>query len=431
MSIRVAAALLAATAAVPAMAGGFYLQEQSPTGVGRAFAGEAAIADNAATIFFNPAGMTRLPGANLDLGGQLLFVNSHQRDTGSTRTYPGVPGAYPVGGNDGGNPFDRPVVVPAGYGSFQFAGSNLWVGLGISAPFGLKVQYDDGWFGRYDSVRSKLTTLNFQPSLAWKINDRVSIGGGFDIQRMSADLTSALPNLAPGLPDGALDITGGDLAFGWNAGVLADFGIVRVGAHYRSHINHRLSGVSTISGLLGPLAGSNGTTRGFAPISTPDIATVSAVVGGDGPVRLLGSATWTKWSRFQRITVENEAGVPYLESDQNYRDTWTFALGGEFDISRRLTLRAGTMHDETPTVDAYRTTRVPDGNRWWASAGATWRMNDAVAFNLGYAHIFVSTAEVHRADPLFAGTPAQLTVSTNSINTGSADELAASVSLRF
>ncbi len=103
---RSLAALLAVLSASPALAGGFYLQEQSPTAVGRAFAGEAAIADNAATVYFNPAGMTHLPGANLDFGTQLLFVNSHQRDTGSTRTYPGVPGAFPVGGGDGGNPFD-------------------------------------------------------------------------------------------------------------------------------------------------------------------------------------------------------------------------------------------------------------------------------------------------------------------------------------
>ncbi len=427
--MRVVVLAAALSAASPALAGGFYLQEQSPTAVGRAFAGEAAIADNAATVFFNPAGMTRLPGVNLDLGAHLLDIESAQANIGSTRSFPGG-FTTPTGGGNGGNPFDRPVVVPSGYISAQFADSRVWVGLGVSSPFGLKVVYDQGWFGRYDSIGSDLKTINIQPSVAFKINDRISVGGGFDVQKLSADLTSALPNLAPGLPDGGLRINGKDLAFGWNAGVLADFGVVRLGAHYRSHIDHNLSGIAQFSGLLGPLAARNGTVRGFAPISTPDIATVSAVVPYHN-ARLLGSVTWTNWSRFERITVNDTAGNVFIDSEQHYRDTWSYALGGEIDASKKLTLRAGTMFDQTPTIDGFRTTRVPDGNRIWASAGATWHMNDMVAFNLSYAHVFVKAADVSRVDPVYVGTPAALLVSTRSNNTGNVDQVAGSVSLHF
>ena len=427
--MRLAALLLAAATASPAFAGGFYLQEQSPTAVGRAFAGEAAIADNPATIFFNPAGMTHLPGAQIDLGAQVLDVTSHQTDLGSTRTFPGVPGTFPTGGGDGGNPFGKAIVVPAGYGSFQFAHSNVWVGLGVSAPFGLKVNYKDGFFGRYDSIRSSVITINIQPSVAWKISDNISVGAGFDFQRLSADLVSLLPNLGPGLPDGRLQISGQDTKFGWNAGVLVDFDSFRLGAHYRSHIDHDLSGTVAFSGLLGPLAARNGTIRGFAPISTPDIATVSGVLGKQA--RLLGSVTWTKWSRFNRIAVQNEAGVTFLDSEQQYRDTWSYAVGGEYDISPKVTLRGGTMYDETPTVDAFRTTRVPDGNRWWASAGATLRVSNWIALNASYAHVFVKSAIVDRTDPLFAGTPAVTSIRTFSRNTGNVDQLAGSVTFKF
>lgn len=427
--MRVFVLVAALTAATPAMAGGFYLQEQSPTAVGRAFAGEAANADNAATVFFNPAGMTRLPGTNLDLGAQILDVQSAQRDTGSTRSFPGG-FTTPTGGGNGGNPFDRPILVPSGYLSAQLLDSRFWVGLGVSSPFGLKVVYDNGWFGRYDSTGSDLKSINIQPSLAFKINDRFSIGGGFDIQKLSADLTSALPNLAPGLPDGTLRIQGQDLAFGWNAGVLADFGIVRLGAHYRSHIDHRLSGIAEFSGLLGPLAARNGPVRGFAPISTPDIATASAVVPF-GPARLLGSVTWTNWSRFERITVEDATGTVFLDSEQHYRNTWSYALGGEMDVSKKLTVRAGTMFDQTPTIDGYRTTRVPDGNRIWASTGVTYHLNDMVALNMSYAHVFVKAADVLRTDPVYVGTPAALLVTTRSNNTGNVDQVAGSISLHF
>ena len=423
-----AATLLAATAATPALAGGFFLQEQSPLDVGRAFAGSAAIADSAATVWYNPAGMTNLPGLNIELGSHLLDVTSHQRDLGSTRTGPA--GTFPSGGGDGGNPFSNPVWIPSGFASYQVGQSKLWLGLGISAPFGLKVVYDGGFFGRYDSLRSNLRTYNIQPSVAYKLGDHISIGGGVDVQYFRATLTSALPNLSPLLPDGNIRIKGNDWSVGWNAGVQGDFGPLKLGAHYRSHINQRLGGTVTISGLLGPLAGSNGVRDGTAPISTPDIATVSGVYSF-GQARLLGSVNWYNWSRFQRITVEDNSGAVFLDSEQGYRDTWSYSLGGEYDASRRLTVRAGTMFDQTPTRDALRTTRVPDGNRIWATTGLTYHLSDRIALNGSYAHIFVKTKTVDRIDPLFAGTPAASSVRTFSENTGNADEIAGSISLKF
>ncbi len=426
----IVAALVAVSGAAPAIAGGFYLQEQSPLAVGRAFAGEAAAADSAATVFYNPAGMTNLPGVSVDAGGHLLFVQSSQTNRGSTRSAAGNQGSFPTGGGNGGNPFDQPVIIPSGYFSAQIKGSRLWLGLGISAPFGVKVVYDNGWFGRYDSIRSDVESLNIQPTAAYKLTDRISIGGGFDIQRMTAKLSSALPNLSPLLPDGLLEIRGQDMAFGWNAGVSVDLGAVRLGAHYRSHIDHQLSGVAAISGLLGPLAASNGGTRGFAPLSTPDIASVGATFG-TGKLRLLAGGSFYKWSRFKDINVNTPTGVTFLSSAQNYRDTYSVSAGAEYALSPKLTLRAGTMYDQTPTRDAYRTTRVPDGDRIWATAGVTAHLTKAVAVNMSYAHIFVKSEAVNRTDPLFAGSPAVTTINTLSTNQGHANEIASSISLRF
>src|SRR5205823_1218175 len=110
---------------------------------------------------------------------------------------------------------------------------------------------------------------------------------------------------------------------------------------------HDLTGKVQITGLLGPLAGSNGQTPGLAPISLPDIATVGATFG-TGPLRLLAGASWYNWSRFKDISVQNQ-GVTFLDSPQNYRDTYSGSLGAEYDVSPKLTLRAGTMYDQTPT----------------------------------------------------------------------------------
>ncbi|MGI4878683.1 MAG: OmpP1/FadL family transporter, partial [Janthinobacterium lividum] len=332
-------------------------------------------------------------------------------------------------GGNGGNPFSQPLLIPSGYLSTQVADSRLWLGFGVSSPFGVKVRYDAGWFGRYDSLLSDLKTLNLQPTAAFKISDHLSIGGGVDIQTLHAELTSALPNLSPLLPDGLLRIKGGDLGFGWNAGILGDIGPVRLGLNYRSHITHDLTGKVQILGLLGPLAGSNGQTPGLAPISTPDIASVGAVIG-NGRFRLLAGGSWYNWSRFNRIAVENE-GVVYLDSPQNYRDTYSGSAAIEYDVTPRLTVRTGTMYDQTPTRNEYRTTRVPDGNRIWATTGATLHVNKLVAVTTSYAHVFVQARDIDRTDPLFAGTPAVIEVNTLSTNRGNVNIIASSLSLTF
>lgn len=421
------AALLASG---PALASGFGLRESSPTGVGRAFAGEAAIADSASTVWYNPAGMTRLPGFTATAGAQLLFISSGQKDLGTTRTVPGLATPIATGGGDGGNPFQRVVAIPSGYGVMQI-NDRLWAGLGVNAPFGLSIRYDDGWFGRYDSQLSDLVTYNVQPSLAYKVNDRLSIGGGINIQYIKAELSNALPNLSPAAADGLARIKGDDISFGWNLGAQLETGPARFGVHYRSRVKHRLSGTFEISGLAGPLAGQNRIVDGVAPITLPDSLAFSAVVTPAPGYRLLGTVEWTNWSVFDAIRVQNSDGAQLTESAQNYKDSWSFHFGGEADLSGPWTLRAGIAADSTPTVDAYRTSRVPDGNRIWLTAGTTVRLSDAVSLGLSYAHVFVSTEQLDRRDDFYAGTPVAINTSLRSENRGNVDMVGADVTVRF
>ena len=430
-------AAIAAVAAAPAYAGGFYLQEQSPVELGRAFSGEAASADTAATVFYNPAGMTELDGINVEIGGHFLFVDSQQRNRGTTVTNPVNPLlgpvsglTLPVAGSDGGNPFDDVVVVPSGYVSAQVS-DRLWVGLGVSAPFGLVVEYDDDFFGRYDSLRSDVKTYNIQPSVAFKISDNFSIGGGVDIQYIDVELTNALPGipqvptgLGVSAPDGRLEVRGDDWSVGWNVGATATFGPVRLGAHYRSQMEHELEGTYEISGLTGVLAAQNVSLDATAPITLPDIATVSVLFGVDKPLRFMGTWRYYNWKDFEAIRIRPE-GAPETVSEQNYQDTWSAALGAEYDVNDRFTVRAGTMYDPTPTVDAFRSTRVPDGDRTWVSGGISYRMNDMIKLNLSYAHVFVTEEELDRTDVTTTAS------SVRSTNSGNADIVAASASLRF
>lgn len=429
-AFRASTILTLALAAAPALASGFALREASPGSVGRAFAGEGAIADTAATIWYNPAGMTRLEGFTATAGGHLLLIESRQFDQGSSRTVPGGPVPLPTGGPDGGNPFNPVVLVPTAYGTLQLT-DRLTAGIGVNAPFGLRVDYADDWFGRFDSQRSELATYNVQPSLAWKLSDSLSVGGGVSIQYIEAELTNALPNLSPLLADGQARIKGDDISLGWNLGVLVGSGSTRLGIHYRSRVRHQLKGSFETSGLAGPLAGSNRRVDARAPITLPDSLSVSATVAPAPGVRLLGTVEWTNWSLFDAIRVQDAEGGAISTSEQAYRDSWSVHLGGEVDLSDRWTVRAGLARDSTPTVDAFRSSRVPDGDRTWLTAGGTIRLGDSMDVRLSYAHVFVSEEALARTDAFYAGTPAAVETVLRSVNRGNVDMLGADVTIRF
>jgi long-chain fatty acid transport protein len=294
----------------------------------------------------------------------------------------------------------------------------------------VKVRYADDFFGRYDSIKSDLKTVDIQPSIAIKLNDNLSIGGGIDIQQIDVKLRNALPNASPLQPDGQVNVKGDDMSFGWNAGILARAGVFRFGASYRSRIKHDLNGSYQVTGLLAPLAAGNTTQFAHAPITLPDSATVSAMYGVGQRFRLMATGKWFNWSVFKQIAIYPTFSPPAI-STQNYKDVWSGALGAEYDVSPKLTLRAGTLYDTTPTVDQYRSTRVPDGDRTWATAGFTYKMNRNVEFTTSYAHVFVKTEPLNRVDSFYAGTPAQIATVTRSTNTGNADEVAASVTFKL
>lgn len=454
MSVRrhsLAAILLSASLAIPvqALAGGFYLQELSPKETGRAMAGAAAAGDDPSTVYFNPAAMTNLPGIQTSVGGVALMASAHQANRGSSATenrpatlpilgFPVVPRSAPITGTDGGNPFDKVIPIPSFYATAQLS-QRLWLGIGVNAPFGLKLDYGDAFFGRYDSVYTDLKTYNIQPSLAYKLTDSLSVGGGVDVQYVKVTLTNAVPNPAligvpfnppasssflPGsMHDLLVTAKGHDWSFGWNAGLFYTKGGTNLGIHYRSRMTHRVEGDQTLSGpslpsyLTRPLSLT-------APLDLPDIVTVSMTHSLTPRLRAMLTGRWYNWSRFKNIAITTAAGMSV--KDLRYHDSYSASVGGEYDVSPALTLRAGTMFDRTPTNKQLLTTRVPDGDRVWLTGGATWNASRALALNLSYAHVFVAKADIVRIDHYSAGTAI-----TRSQASGNADQIAASLTARF
>jgi len=369
---------------VAANAAGFYIQEQSVSGLGAAFSGSTTNLNDPSTIYFNPAGMTKLEGTQAQAGVHLLIPNADLEDTGST-----VLGA-PAGGGDGGNPYD-PTPVPNAYISHQ-VNNNVWLGLGISAPFGLANEYDDGWFGRFDSTKTELLTLDIQPSVAYKVNNQLSLGAGFNAQYADAQLDNVVTN---GATEGEASLKGDDWSFGYNVGVQYEpIQGTTFGASYRSAISHELEGDIEITGV----AGLNRDDSASADLDLPDVATFGVAQDLNDKWTVMAQATWFGWNNFQDIDAEPDSGTDPAATVQNYQTTWPFAVGAEYEHNDQWKFRGGVQFDETPTTNEFRTTRTPDGDRTWGSLGATYTFNERMSLDLAatYIHIEDETVNVSR-----------------------------------
>ncbi len=363
-----------------ANAGGFYIQEQSASGLGSAFAGVSATPRDASTLFYNVAGMTHLDGTHINLGAHAIIADAEMTDTGST-----LFGAA-IGGNDGGNPFD-PAFVPNLYITHQVT-NDFWLGLGVSAPFGLELEFDQNFFGRYDSIHNALTTVNIQPSMAYRLNDWLSIGAGIDYQYIDATLTNSANDGTEGLST----LEGEDESFSWNAGILIEpWEHTRFGVNYRASVSHNLEGRVIVEGT----AASDTNIAATARLVTPDIANFAVSHDLNDQWTLLGQANWYGWNNFNDITVRNAAGGILSTTEQNYQTVWGYAVGAEYKWDDQWTFRAGYQFDNTPTVDEYRTTRIPDGDRQWFTAGTTYKMDNGFSFDLGLAYIDVDQETVN------------------------------------
>jgi long-chain fatty acid transport protein len=397
---RGVAAIMILSAFLPpgiASAAGFYIQEQTAAGVGRGQAGNGVAADDASTAYFNPAGMTELPGVQFDSGIDLIVPSASLSDLGSADHTPYVPAA-PLGGNSGGNPGSA-TPIPNMYMTAEIPNSPVTVGLAVTAPFGFATKYAQGTFTRYDSIDTFLETIDIAPTIAVKLTDWLSVGVGLDEQYVYIKLRNALPDPfgAPSpATDGRLTLTGHTWSTGFNAGVLLMPGPdTKIGFTYRYGITHNINGSVTLSGLSGPLAAGDTNEAGAAALNLPDIITagVSRQVMPD--LKLLGEFDYFTWSNFKAINIVLANNGGSLDTPENYRDTVSVALGAEYQLNERWRLRAGIKYDQTPTVNAYRDTRVPDGDRYWLSTGFHYAFDEHIGIDGSYAHIFLADSPVN------------------------------------
>ena len=418
--------LLSFVSANDARGAGFFLQEQSAIASGRAFAGGAAAAGDASTIFYNPAGMTELHGIQGEASIYVIAPQAHVVDRGSSVTVGPGP-ATPAGGAREDQAFN-----PQAMGSVFLAapaGDDLWLGLGVTVPFGLRDHYQLNYFGRYDSTKTELQTIDVAPSVAYAITRRFSIGAGVDIQRADAKLQNALPNpFTPGGPnpatDGLLDAAGGDWSLGFNAGILLKpVDDLRLGLSYRSEIDHDLKGRATTQ-IPGLLASSQGVTGSF---SLPDILAIGVAYDVLPSVTVLGQANYYGWRRFKEVRLTFADGTQQI-IPQNYRNSVGFSVGAEWRVTESWTLRSGVEWDQTPTPSDNRSTSVPDSDRTWLAFGLSYEFSERIGIDFSYAHDFSNSAPINRTTNFSS---LLTTANTRGRTTDSSDVVGLSMRVRY
>lgn len=393
MQIRFMASAVACFGAVIASGGvsasGFQLLEQNASGLGSAYAGSAAVGDNASTVFYNPAAITKLKGMNVSAGVSLIKPSYKFKDEGSSN----APG--PTGSN-GGDAGDL-AAVPNLYATWQL--SDAWfAGVGFGAPFGLKTEYDNDWAGRFQSSTFDIKTYNINPSLAFKLSEKVSLGLGLNYQRMEAMYQRQAATQHPTVSafNGVVQATTVTLdatseAFGWNAGALFKVGeSMDIGFSYRSKVFHRLEGtLNSNNQLVSP------NVLAKADLTLPDTYILSIVQRLDDRWEMLGDVSRTNWSSIDKVAIVRQSGSVAQTLDARFRDTWRFALGGTYKIDDQWKWKYGFAYDQTPVRSAEeRLVSLPDNNRYWLTTGVQWKMDQASVVDLGAAYLYIPDSKV-------------------------------------
>ncbi len=390
------AALVASVGAT--LAGGVAIREQSALGMGVAFAGAAAGGAGLGSMFWNPATMTDFAGWQSSWSLSGIIPN--------TKTTPNVAGTSPLllatfGSASTGN-MGQSALVPGSYASYQY-NDNIWFGLAVTAPFGSSTTNPTNWAGALYGQTSKLTTIDINPNVAYKFNDMFSLAFGLRIMYAELHYSSAASALVPN----TTNIINADA---WGVGFTAGMTFkpapgTEIGIGYRSQVSEKLGGT-----FISPVGNSGMTST----IKAPDQITFGLKQRINDQWTVLANVEWTHWSIFNTFPVYSTggtipAGTNFTNFAFRWSDGWFASAGAEYKWNQNWTIRAGAAYEWSPVTDTVRGVRIPDNDRVWLTAGASYQFSQKLSIDLSYAHIFVRNASINinsANNPIFiAGVP--------------------------
>ncbi|KAA6170753.1 OmpP1/FadL family transporter [Pseudomonas veronii] len=419
--LKTTLSLAVAMASSHVFASGFALNEQDVAGMGTGFAGRSSSAENASTVFGNPAGMARLEGQQITGGAAAIDASTDIKNAS--------------GRSSGSNKGDMVPFTAVPFGFYTNKLNEQWaVGFGVYAPFGLVTDYESGFQGKAFGSKSEVTVITFQPTVSYAFNDRVSIGFGPTINRIAGTLESDINLPIAGTGSNNIKIKGDDTAVGFNAGLLVQAtDTTRVGLTYHSKVKYKLEGHTEVTkGTNVPaVLLNNGRYDASLKIDTPESWDFSVTQDMSDAWKLYAGATWTRWSRLKDITVNNEgvsaaAGsgalapqiVGTIKEDQNWHDTWAYALGTSYRVTKQVVLRTGLTFDQSPTNNTDRSPRIPTGDRTIFSLGLGYDVMPNMTVDLAYSYLKEEPVKVARANALGQSYNAKYENSANGFGLG-------------
>ena len=385
-NIKLAAAIAAALSAVAgtAHAAGFQLTEQSALALGRAYAGVGVDGTDISGVYYNPATMTLHKGTKVQAGGVGVGLNLEFSDDHDESHDQNGRGAEQF--------------VPHGFFTHQINDST-WFGLGITVPFGMGTDYGEDWVHNTTGVSANIITVDFNPNVAWKINEKFSIGAGISLQYAQADLKK---QSTIGAFSAMSEIDADSTAWGWNVGLMwSPLENLRFGLSYRSNVVHDAEGTLKLENLpdqniqgFNP-SWLNGTHDGFATVEAPAWAMATAAWDVNDLLSLYATFRWANWSSFKKLDIEGSAtlpnGAPFAVGstiENNWKDTYLFSVGGDLRLTNFWTLRGGVGYETSPIKDPKtRTAIIPDANRWWFAVGSSFKWSEQFSTDVSFAHL--------------------------------------------
>ncbi|RTZ16390.1 transporter [Vibrio aquaticus] len=376
----------ATIASQPVLAAGFQLNAQSATGLGRAFAGDAVIADNASVMARNPAAMALFDQMELSLGLVSITSMIEVKDAkyaSPNNSFAGVDSNYDDAGDTSFVP-NIHLVVPV---NEKFA----W-GVNAYSNFGTKTEFDSSFVGSEYGGKTEIMSMNLGLAGSYRVNEQWSFGAGLDLiygqgtlQRTFSDQLYTGPVVDP--TTGLLSAINGseimniDGADGWGVGF-------NIGTVYELDENNRFG----LSYRYSPDIEAEDDKGQKITLPLPDMAEFSGYHRiEDTKFAVHYSVQWIGWGTFDKITFEN---APISEKEYKWQDGMHYSIGGTYYMNSDWTLRAGYMHD-TSAQDEVTSISVPDSDRNWFSAGFTYHIDDASNVDFGFTYLLGDDVKVN------------------------------------
>lgn len=358
---------------IVANAGGAYLPEMSSVAeTGYAGVGLAARAGDAGTVFTNPAGMTRFDESELMAGGTLVYIYGPFKDDGNS-----------VEGTTGGSKD----WIPAGSVAYIHPVSEkLKLGLSMQNNFGLALNWDDDWVGRSSSVNVAIIAPQLQPTVAYQVNDWLSVGAGAALTMGYLSNKSRVADpFDPDAPEGKIKVSDAEFAVQYNLGVMLEpTESTRIGLRYLSETELDFRDAPTITGIT-PDLNPRALKLGF---NMPQAVTTGIHHQLNDDWALLGSVGWEEWSKFGKIDVTLEGLNVSKTVNAGFRDVWHFGAGAEYQYTPKLKLTTGLAYDTSMMTDATRPVTIPLGAMTRYAVGFQYEKRKGLTLGGGFSFMW-------------------------------------------